>query len=49
MTHEASAAKRAYSAPKVTDAGSLRDLTFGSISPGNTDGPGNTRMQTAVI
>lgn len=36
-------AKRHYEAPRVTDAGSLRDLTFGGV-PSPTSDSGNNNM-----
>jgi hypothetical protein len=36
--------KRRYSAPRVTDAGSLRDLTFGGTSDPLSDSGSNMMM-----
>lgn len=40
----AAVTKRRYSAPRVTDAGSLRDLTFGGTSAVTSDSGNNMMM-----
>jgi hypothetical protein len=40
----AAATKRPYSAPRVTDAGSLRDLTLGG-NPSNLSDSGSNHMR----